>query len=196
MSPKMEKLKGILSCVEYNGAQDTNIMIRESDSRAVLRKITLTTDGANRDWFAFNPDEGRKVKNGNKLAYQGMSPLLAEDERHGHHCACDCVVIWHHEGKLTVLYIDLKSGNPSGYEKQFRSTRQFVRYALGVLKEFHSEHMSVVDERYIIFHTGKRNSMNKLPTVSKPMGKTAPDSACKRVVVNADTLYLKEFLAS
>ena len=65
----------------------------------------------NVDWFSFDPDRGR-----GRAAV--MSPLLATGAIHDHHRACDCVVIINRGRQLTVLYLDLKSGNPTGYSGQ------------------------------------------------------------------------------
>jgi hypothetical protein len=125
-----------------------------------------------------------------------MSPLLAIDG-HDHHCACDCVVVVNRGGKqLTVVYIDLKSGNPRGYARQFKSTRQFVHYALALLEEFHQEKLSIVEERYVILYGGNSPLLNKTTTIPKAekTGKSKPDEAYKRVVTNPARLYLKELL--
>ena len=50
-------------------------------------------------------------------------------------------------GALTVVYVDLKSGKPLGYAGQFKSTRQFMRYALGLLEEFHQEKHASSDDK-------------------------------------------------
>ena len=182
----MVKLKDSLACITYNGAQHTHILIEETDAAAKLKKARLIAP--NGDWFSFDPDKGR-----GKTAL--MSPLLATGV-HDHHRACDCVVVVNRNGALTVVYVDLKSGNPSGYAGQFKSTRQFIRYALGLLEEFHQEKLTIADERYVILHGGKVSFLNKTTTVPKAekMGKSKPDAAYKRTVGNPARLYLKELL--
>jgi hypothetical protein len=186
LSSAMEKLKDSLSCCTYNGAQHTQILITESDPKAVLRKVTLTT--SNGDWFSFNPDKGRKGGI--------MSPLLATGKEHDHHRACDCVIAIKRDKQLHIIYIDLKSNNPKGYIGQFKSTRQFLRYALGLLEDFHGEKFSVPEERYVILYGGKPALLNKQPTVpnKEKMGKTRPDAPYKRRMVDSGKLYLKELL--
>jgi len=195
LSDEMNTLKNSLSCVTYNGNQHAHVLIEENDASAVLNKVTLGAPIG--DWFSFNPDEGRKCKRLDKKSKLVlMSPLLAVGE-HDHHCACDAVVVVRQENKLTVLYIDLKSGNPTGYSKQFQSTRQFVRYALSLLTEFHAKKLTIDEERFIILHGGKNTPINKTTTVPRVgiIGKTAPDNAYKRNVPNKAKLYLKELLA-
>ena len=126
-----------------------------------------------------------------------MSPLLATGV-HDHHRACDSVIVINTNGALTVVYIDLKSGNPIGYTGQFKSTRQFFRYAIGLLDEFHQDKLTIADERYVVFYGGKRPLINKTTTVPKieKITKSKPDKAYKREVTNPAQLYLKELLGA
>jgi hypothetical protein len=163
------------------------MLIEEHDARAKLKKVTLCA--SNGDWFSFDPDKGRGPK-------PLMSPLLATGKAHDHHRACDCVVLVQRDDKLTAIYIDLKSGNPAGYSGQFKSTRQFLRYAIGLLAEFHGQSLELGDERYVVLYGGKPACIQKTVTVRKPikMGKTQPDKPYKREVTNPGQLYLKELL--
>lgn len=195
LSVAMQKLKDSLSCITANGAQHTHILIEETDPKATLQKVTIIAPSG--DWFSFNPDDGRKCKRLDaKSNLVLMSPLLACGA-HDHHCACDAVIlVWLH-GRLVVLYIDLKSGNPTGYAKQFKSTRQFVRYALSLLTEFQGQNLTIYEERYLVFYGGNAPLLNKQTTIPKAdsVGRTAPDNAYKRIIPNKATLYLKELLA-
>lgn len=192
LSAEIDKLRESLSCVTYRGDQHTHILIEEIDVSAKLRKVTLATP--NGDWISINPDKGR-----GKSAK--MSPLLAVSDnhsaKHGHHCACDNVVFLVRDEKLTVIYIDLKSNNPTGYANQFKSTRQFVRYAIALIEEFHAQKLTITDERYIVLWGGKPTPLNKKTTVAKPKNstKTAPDKAYKLEVPDDAKIYLKELLS-
>ncbi|HGO5856366.1 TPA: hypothetical protein ACK3JJ_000993 [Mannheimia haemolytica] len=192
MSPELEFLMGSLSCVTYNGKQHTDIQIKESDPSAKLKTVNLKTEAG--DWFCFSPDEGRKCKRiHNKSNMVVMSPLLTIDKRFDHHCACDAVIIMKKEGKLSILYIDLKSGNPTGYSSQFKSSRQFVRYLLGLYSEFRGESLPILEEKYVIFHGGNKILLNKSTTTLKPnIGRTSPDNAYKKEVTDGATVYLRE----
>lgn len=187
LSVELQKLLESLSCCPYNGAQHTHVLINETDSAAKLKKVTLLAPTG--DWFSFDPDKGR-----GKAAQ--MSPLLAKGAAHDHHRACDCVVLVNRGGQLTALYVDLKSGNPVGYSGQFKSTRQFMRYALGLLEEFHGTRITLADERFVVLHGGKPPLIKKTTTVPKPskIGRTQPDKPHKREVSNPAQLYLKELL--
>lgn len=95
------------------------------------------------------------------------------------------------------MYVDLKSGNPSGYAGQFKSTRQFVRYAIELLKEFYASPLEVEREQYVILYGGEK----PLPirkTVTAPklerISRTQPDKAYRKEISNGARLYLRELL--
>lgn len=190
LSPYLQKLKDSLSCCTYNGAQHTEVLIEESDANAKLKKARIRA--GNGDWFAFCPDKGR----GEKAL---MSPLLACGKEHDHHRACDCVIVLCRDQRLTVVYVDLKSRNTSGYAGQFKSTRQFVRYAIELLKEFHASPLEVVCEQYVILYGGEKPlPIRKTVTALKPerISKTQPDKAYRKEISNNASLYLRELLGS
>jgi hypothetical protein len=186
LSPATSMLLASLSCSIANGAQHTHVLIEESDALATLRKVQLLAP--NGDWIAFNPDKGRG------RACQ-MSALLATGPAHDHHRACDCVVVVNHGDRLTVLYVDLKSSNPKGYAGQFKSTRQFVRYWLGLAEEFHALQWHV-EERYVVLFGGKPTPLNKRTTVPKvgALGPSRPDQAAKVEIQDGARLFLKQLL--
>lgn len=189
LSAELQKFTDSLSCCTYNGAQHIHVMIEETDASAKLTKVTLLA--SNGDWFSFCPDKGR-----GRAAK--MSPLFTVGPGHDHHRACDSVTIINDSGKLRVLYIDLKSGNPVGYSGQFKSTRQFVRYAIGLLEEFHGTKFTLAEERFVVLYGGgKAPLLNKKPTVPKMerIRATRPDKPYKREVSDKARLYLKELLA-
>lgn len=187
MFQALEKLQNSLSCTNFRGDKHTHILIEETDRLAKLKKVTLSAP--NGDWFSFEPDKGR-----GKTAK--MSPLLATGPEHNHHRACDSVIVVCKQRKLHVLYIDLKSGNPEGYSGQFKSTRQFMRYALGLLDEFYGEPLPIVKERYVVLYGGKKPFLDKKTTVpqTKTIATSCPNAAFKREVANEARLYLKELL--
>ena len=126
-----------------------------------------------------------------------MSPLLACGREHDHHRACDCVIVLCRGQSLTIVYVDLKSGNPSGYAGQFKSTRQFVRYAIELLKEFYASPLEVEREQYVILYGGEKPlSIRKTVTAPKleKISRTQPDRAYKREIPNGARLYLRELL--
>jgi len=188
LSVELESLRASLSCCTSWGDQHTHVLIEEHDALAKLKKVVVQVQ--NGDWFSFDPDSGR----GSQAL---MSPLLSVGKEHDHHRACDCVIFIRRESGLTALYIDLKSGNPVGYAGQFKSTRQFVSYVLGLLEEFHGHKLTLTEERYVVLYGGKPALIQKTTTVPKveKISKTQPDRPYKREVTNPCCLYLKELLA-
>jgi hypothetical protein len=187
LSPALQQLHDSLACTTYNGGQHTHLLIKEGDPAAKLKSVTLNAPLG--DWFAFNPDKGC-----GKAAQ--MSPLLATGGQFDHHRACDCVVIVNRGGKLCVLYIDLKSGNPVGYAGQFKSTRQFVRYLLGLMEEFHGNTLTLAEERFVVLYGGKSALLAKSTTVPKvsAIARTQADKPYKREVTQPARFQLKELL--
>lgn len=190
MSPELQQLRDSLSCVTYSGEKHTHIKIKENDPHAQLK--TLNIKAPNGDWFSFDPDKGR-----GKAAL--MSPLLATVGNHQHHRACDAVIAVLKADVLNLIFIDLKSSAPSGFSGQFQSTRQFSRYLLGLIQEFHSISFKVVNERFIVFHTpkAKRVLLAKRPTIFNCLNRPSndPKAAQKELVHDGATLYLKQLMA-
>jgi hypothetical protein len=187
LSVDLQRLHDSLSCCTYNGGQHNHILIKETDVSAKLKNVTLIAPPG--DWFSFDPDKGRGTP-------ALMSNLLAAGVGHSHHRACDCVVIINRNGNLTVLYIDLKSGSPSKYSGQFKSTKQFVRYLIGLFKEFHGMDFKLELERYVILHGGKPALINKTTTVPKleNIRATSPEKPYMRELPQPARLFLKELL--
>jgi hypothetical protein len=187
LSKELLLLYESLACSTYNGTQHAHVLVKETDPSAKLKSVTLTAPKG--DWFSFDPDKGRGKE-------AKMSSLLAVGSAHDHHRACDCVILINRNGYLTALYIDLKSENPTGYSSQFKSTRQFLRYALGLLEEFHQIKFQSISERYVVLYGGKPPLLNKTPTVPKfdKIGRTQPDKPYKRELNNPAQLFLKELL--
>ena len=136
----------------------TNVVVKEDNEHAGLRAVTLLMPPGN--WVYFSPDQGRKHQ-GNPGV---MSPLLARG--HGYNHACDGVIVFFDERVLTLVYIELKSRKPhrDDYEKQFQSTRQFMRYVVGLLNEFHGTAFEIhpSDEHYIVLKLPTRGPSEKI----------------------------------
>lgn len=175
-----ESLEYILS----RGDQHSHVVITESDRKAKLKKITLNIDSGN--WFSMHP--------GGRKAPLKMSDLLVMSCHYKHHCSCDCVIIKDTgNNQLDITYLDLKSNNPSGYEAQFKSMRQFIQYAINLIEEFKSYKFQIYKERFVIIHT---NGASISKTTSTPQRKnTAPNNALKIAVQNSGELSIKQIFS-
>lgn len=72
-----------------------------------------------------------------------------------------------------------------------------MRYALGLLKEFHASPLEIEREQYVILYGGaKPLPIAKTTTVPRrsKVASTQPDKAYKRDVLNGSRLYLRELL--
>lgn len=192
MNSDLELLMNMLSCVGNRGDQHSDFIIKETDKSALLKKVTIKA--GNGDWFVFDPDRGRGMGPSAK-----MSPLLAVGRQYCHQRACDAVLVVLKDEILRLIFIDLKSNEPSGYASQFQSTRQFARYLLGLLNEFKGVSFPNVEERFLLLHTGKAKKplLYKTPTRLNSIGTTSKDPRNPQTKVVADnvTILLKELMA-
>lgn len=189
MNPALQTLKSTLACVTYSGDKHTNAIIKETDRSAELKTVNIRAP--NGDWFVFGPDKGR-----GRSAL--MSPLLSTGGAHRHHRACDAVIVVLRNSVLRLIFVELKSGSPSGFSGQFQSTRQFARYLLGLLEEFHALSFRSVEERFVLFRTSKAKKvlLNKRPTVFGGNRRSSidPKEPQRELVRDGVTLYLKQLL--
>lgn len=185
LSAPLLYLHDSLTCCKYRGDQHSDLIIEEGDSQAELKKVTIRY--RNGDWFSFDPDKGRGKAS-------QMSALLVPGEKFSHHRACDAVILVRRENGLSAIYFDMKSGNPVGYSGQFKSTRQFVRYAIGLLNDLTDHTLELTEERFVVLYGGKPLSLNKKPTIPTRVSRTEPNLAHKREVPNNASLFLAEFL--
>lgn len=188
-SSRLDVLRKALSCGGNYSAQHKHFIIEELDASATIKKVTIEVAlSSDSSWFCFYPDKGR----GKEAC---MSPLLSNLSDYSHHRACDCVLILLLEGVLNVIYFDLKSSKPAKFVGQFKSTRQFVRYLLGLCDDLNGVSFGKLEEKFVIICSESSLSMRKTTTKrSTGEGKSTPDSPFKKIISNGSALYLKEFL--
>ena len=171
--PDLLKLKNILTKCDYSGDRDTLILIKEDDQLASLKNVRLEMPSGS--WLCFMPDKIINGKKCNKCKNpQGISPLLKSGPKFHHHRMCDAIIFKIKQGVLHIIFIELKSSG-GGYEGQFRSALQFVRYLLGILFEFDtisSFNQEVVKEKFVVFQL-KKPSIQKTTTTRKDLKKTS-----------------------
>lgn len=191
MNPALQALMSTLTstCVTYRSDQHTNAKIKETNRSAQLKTVNI--EAQNGDWFVFDPDRGRGKP-------PKMSPLLTVGGEHQHHRACDAVIFVLKDHILRIIFVELKSGMPRDYVGQLQSTRQFAKYLLGLLGEFHEISFQEVEERFILLHTAKAKKvlLNKKPTYwnSKKSFSNDPKNPQKELVEDGVTIYLKQLL--
>lgn len=191
MSPALSRLMSLLKEITYCSIRHSDIRIKETGDDAKLKDLVI--HAPYESWFAFDPDRLR-----GKAAL--MSPLLAIGAEHSHHRACDAVIAVEREGKLQFIFIDMKSDSATGYAGQFQSTRQFVRYLLGLLQEFYGYHFPLVEENFVVFHTSKSKSaiLKKYPTSMKSVisrSSSDPKKPRKEIVSDGAIVWLNQLLS-
>gem|GEM_PF-1226967 len=184
--------EGVLSCAIVHGGSCRDLIMEEENQGAGLRKVTVVMPDGN--WVGFFPDKGRKLPGMNDM----MSPLLKHD--HGYNCACDCVVVFFDRKSLTIVYIEMKSLNPDSrhYVPQFQSTRQFMRYVVGLLNEFHGAGFTLedVNEHYIVLHLAKNAPASRNASAAPKQRVVTPSARepKRHAVVNDQRLHLRHLL--
>ena len=161
LSTPLENFRKSLWSVPFSGDKHNWVVIADGSQTADLNEVTIRVGKG--DWFCFFPDRAPKcvVCDGHEPQHGVMSPLLACGKEHKHHCACDAVIVHTKPEKLTVVFIELKSGRHSACD-QFKSTRQFVLYALGLLQEFGKGELEMAKESYVVFR--HKHTIDKRPT--------------------------------
>ncbi len=181
----LAKLKSILTKCDYSGDKDTLILIKENDASATLKEITI--DISNGDWICFMPDKILNNKKCKKCQVSGISPLLKSGKEHDHHRICDAIIFNLNLKlrQLHVIFIELKSSG-GGYEGQFKSARQFIKYLLGLLFEFNtisSFQQNNLKETFILFQL--KLFLGKTTTTRKDLRSTQTfDSTVKKIPVS------------
>jgi hypothetical protein len=185
LNSQLSYIKEMLDCCAYSSAQHSNFQIRETSLDAALKTLNFKIDQQDVDgWLMFTPDTGRGKAG-------CMSNLLATGHGHHHHSACDSVVILTRQSCWHVIYLELKSNRPSvkDYVKQFKSTRQFVRYVFGLCQDLANIETGELIERFVVFCT--KPSINIKPTRLHSKLGVNPDNPRLRTVANGASLYLK-----
>jgi hypothetical protein len=174
----LEVMRTLLSCIHACGTKATDIYLQEKQPEAKLKKLKLS--GLTPEMLVLAIDEKRKL--GKDIC---MSPLFSRDSRYYHNRACDFVVLKQSVDVIDVWYIELKSGNPSGYSGQFKSTQCFMRYVFNLATNLCDSSFKMGRERFIVYHT--RSGLKK-PTQAQSA--TKPDNPRKIYVKNGQTVSL------
>ncbi len=192
MSPTLRALIELLSCEPTHGGTNSDVLIKEEDKSASLKTIKLS--GLTKDMLVFFPDKGGWVIVSGKKKHIGMSPLFRCDKSVKCNKACDAVVIVADmDDKFKIIYVELKSTDPSGAGQQFRSTKCFIDYLRATLKEFHNITFGISISRYVVL-CGKQMPLSKRPTQYKRKPANDPTIPEIRTVVNNQIIQIRELV--
>lgn len=165
MNPALDLLRQALTCVTARSDQHSHFMIKGAasfmiegaDTQVRLQSLTVTANAPG-DWFVFCPEDVLTIE-------KVVSPLLATGSEWSHHKVCDAVLVHLREGRLRLVYIELKSGDGRDSVDQLKSSSCFGQYLLAIARRLHGDrfapHVQQVEERFITF-TGTRPVNRKL----------------------------------
>lgn len=183
-------------CIRADGSKVSDAYLEEKGRDSTLKKLTLS--GLRRGMLLLAIDEGRIFKkNGKKtIPVPCMSPLFSQTGKYDHNRACDFVLLKESErNKIEVYYLELKSGKPSGYAGQFKSTECFMNYVFDLSDTMFKTKLICPRQRFIIFHTdpsGSKPTSNKGATSYKSRSPNTAETPDKRCVKNNDTIRCTE----
>lgn len=192
-------LKEILkeNIIIADGNQHSHAILKEEDESAKLKKLTLKD--LTQNMLVITPDKGRKViDKKNKTIATCMSPLFKATDKFEINRACDGLLLKENDnGHCDIVYIELKSDKPSGYEGQFKNTRCFMRYLKELLKDICQQEMQIASERFVVFHTDKENAhltLQKRGTRPSPKKANQPDNPDKHPVRDNSEIAIFQIL--
>ena len=194
----LDLLKKNLStkCVKSDSKQLTHVILKEKDTRAKLKKLTIENLGD--DVLVLDTDSARDIC-GKKCKYRACnSPLFSTEVGHGLNRACDAVIVRKinsDEDSFEVCYIELKSDKPKlkDYSDQFKSTTCFMRYLSLLTNEICKTKFVIQKEHYVVFHTDPEDgtpSKIKNTNLSKNLSVSSPDNPRKKAVKNGDKISI------
>ncbi len=193
LTDELDAMRVLLSCIQADGCHVSHVNIEEKDELAKLKRLCLSE--LKPQMLVLAIDEARKVKNDkNQTLRVCMSPLFSEQD-YGHNKACDAVLLRKTEAGIEIYYIDLKSDNPSGFERQFKSSQCFMRYLFDLAKSLCNIEIQIIKERFIIFHTDSKDASRfglKPKTRFSPKSANKPDSPEMFCVRNGETVRCTE----
>ena len=174
-----------ISCSSFNGKSFTDIIIKEDDEKSTIKSIHIKEieSSSPKDWFSFDPDRGRAGGTISKILSESINQShvvgKAIDNLY-HHKACDQIMIINNDGKLHVIYFDLKCG-ATGYNYQFKSSQCFVRYLVNICNILGNKSFEIEKERFIVFHAISSLSNKSLSFQSQidSIKKSKPDNPHK-----------------
>lgn len=147
-------------------------VVKEPDTQAQLREVTI--QGLPQSLFvyttdAINPTTNLKFKN------DLLEPTLTYINQN-----CDVVFVWQDANEIDVLFGELKSESPSGYETQLINSTLFFDYIVLLFNCFFAQTPLVVRNKwYVLFYfkhplathksiRGGNNSNNTLMQMVNP----------------------------
>lgn len=145
-----------LSCSDFHGKSFSDILIKEHDQASTIKNVHIKNidEGLQKDWFSFDPDRGRLGGTISNILTESVNQnhvVGTAIKDFYHHKACDQIMVINNNGKLHIIYIELKCG-ATGYTYQFKSSQCLVRYIVNICNMIGGKCFEIEKERFIVFH--------------------------------------------
>lgn len=191
-----------ITCSDYNGKSFSDIIIKEHDQASTIKHVHIKNidAGIQKDWFSFDPDRGRKGGTITNILSEAVNPNFvvgASIANLYHHKACDQIIVINNNGKLHVIYVELKCG-ATGYSYQFKSSQCLLRYIVNICNLIGGKSFEVEKERFIVFHavSGLSNKTLSFQSNIENIKKSNPEKPHKIYVsgaikeINFNSIYV------
>jgi hypothetical protein len=121
-----------------------SVKLRELGTNATLRSLTIQNLGPNPLVIILEAGQTNDHR---------YTPEFKK--RIGCHKACDAVMFFQYSQIDYIVFVELKSSNPKGYQEQFQSSKLFIDYAFSILKELQNHSAVKRKRRNVVFNTAK-----------------------------------------
>jgi hypothetical protein len=176
---EVNKLKDILEPAAYSEPSDPHscCYIKENTPGAKLTRVEIRGLGVNS--LVIYPEKGQ----GTDKRY---SPLLRKAPGSHHNKACDAIILCTKNGKHYLVFCELKSGRPSGFNEQFKATSCFTAYLRCLLHDLYDCSSPERKTRHIVFNLRKHacQTLDKKPVSYNRI--TSPENEVHFVHVSND----------
>jgi len=174
----IKTLQGIIcpKCSENIAHGQNELVIKETDRSATLKKITLTNLSS--QFAAFFPEKAKP-----KIC--AMLSSTGDYQK-----AADALIFLCHNGINYILICELKSGTTSRLSAQLKNTASIADFITALSKHHHGLTLPAWQMRFIVLT--KRGRLRKRPTRQKksmPQGQTA-DRPLEIVVHNNESIHV------
>ena len=134
-------------CCESIASGQTQLIIKETDRMATLKKVTITN--INNEFAAFTPEKASQVS--------AMLSSCGDYQK-----AADCLVFLRHNEKNYILVCELKSGTTKRLVGQLRNTAAIADFITSLCKHHHDLSFDQWNMRFIVLKS--KGSLKKRPT--------------------------------
>ena len=127
------------------------VTIKENAKNSKIKQINIS--GIEGSCLAFKMDSIKK---------KSRTHFLLKNSVENIHKGVDAIVFCKYQSKQYVLVCELKSGNPCGFEPQFKASQAFIDYLLSLYKRFNIGDTKKIKRINVLFTTRiKKSGINR-----------------------------------